>query len=68
MRAIVEKSVICPWCGETITLTLDPSAGEQTYVENCSACYQPIVVYLSWDDDGPVLKLRREGDEQFADG
>ena len=68
MDAIVETTAQCPWCFETIDLTLDATAGEQTYVEDCSVCCRPIVVHVAWSGDEPVLTLRREGDEQFADG
>jgi hypothetical protein len=36
--------VMCPHCGETITLFLDLSVDEQTYIEDCSVCCQPMSV------------------------
>ena len=36
--------VMCPYCGETITLVLDLSVEEQTYIEDCSVCCQPMAV------------------------
>lgn len=36
--------VSCPYCGETITLHLDLSVEEQTYIEDCSVCCQPMAV------------------------
>jgi hypothetical protein len=36
--------VMCPHCGETITLFLDLSVEEQTYIEDCSVCCQPMSV------------------------
>jgi hypothetical protein len=36
--------VMCPYCGESITLTLDLSVEEQTYIEDCSVCCQPMTV------------------------
>jgi hypothetical protein len=36
--------VMCPYCGETITLILDLSVDEQTYIEDCSVCCQPMAV------------------------
>jgi hypothetical protein len=36
--------VSCPHCGETITLFLDLSVDEQTYIEDCSVCCQPMTV------------------------
>ena len=34
----------CPYCGETILIRLDLSAGDQSYVEDCQVCCQPILV------------------------
>ena len=36
--------VMCPHCGETITLFLDLSVEEQTYIEDCSVCCQAMSV------------------------
>lgn len=36
-----EVAVQCPHCGETITLALDLSEGDQSYVEDCSVCCEP---------------------------
>lgn len=44
--------VQCPYCGETITLLMDTSAGAQRYIEDCQVCCRPIVVSLHVDEDG----------------
>lgn len=36
--------VSCPYCGEMITLLLDLSVEEQSYIEDCSVCCQPMNV------------------------
>jgi hypothetical protein len=36
--------VECPHCGETILLFLDLSIEEQSYIEDCSVCCQPMTV------------------------
>ena len=43
---IEQAEVTCPACWETIELTLDLSAGSQTYTEDCSVCCRPMTVYL----------------------
>lgn len=55
--------VRCPWCGETVTLVVDPGgAAVQRYVEDCPVCCRPWDVEVSWDDSGRVvLALSREG-------
>jgi len=36
--------VSCPHCGEPITLFLDLSVEEQSYIEDCAVCCQPMTV------------------------
>jgi hypothetical protein len=49
VRAMLETTteVTCPYCGEAITLFLDLSVEEQTYIEDCSVCCQPMSVSYS---------------------
>ena len=42
--------VTCPYCGETITLLLDLSVEEQSYIEDCSVCCQPMAVSYRAED------------------
>ncbi|HEX4971062.1 MAG TPA: CPXCG motif-containing cysteine-rich protein [Steroidobacteraceae bacterium] len=42
--------VACPYCGETITLLLDLSVEEQSYIEDCSVCCQPMNVSYRVED------------------
>lgn len=44
--------VTCPYCGETISLLLDVSAGDQNYIEDCQVCCRPIVVAVAIDEEG----------------
>ena len=37
----------CPHCWETITLTVDLSVPEQSYVEDCPVCCKPMLVSYS---------------------
>jgi hypothetical protein len=51
--ADLEAVVDCPYCGESIELTLDPGSGpEQDYVEDCEICCQPWQVTVRYDDEG----------------
>ncbi|TFG86763.1 MAG: CPXCG motif-containing cysteine-rich protein [Chromatiales bacterium] len=47
---MLEQSVICPYCWESITLLLDLSAGDQSYVEDCFVCCAPILVNYTVED------------------
>ncbi len=49
---IVERAVGCPFCGESQTITLDLSAGGQSYVEDCQVCCQPMQISFEVDDGG----------------
>ncbi len=49
-----EKRISCPYCGETITIVVDESVPEQTYIEDCEVCCRPIVMHAAVDFDGDV--------------
>lgn len=49
-----EKRIGCPYCGETITIIVDDSVPEQTYIEDCEVCCRPIVMHATADVDGDV--------------
>ena len=40
----MEHFFTCPYCWQTISIVLDVSVPEQTYVEDCEVCCQPIEV------------------------
>ena len=40
----ISTEVMCPHCGETITLFVDLSVESQTYIEDCSVCCQPMEI------------------------
>lgn len=45
--------VVCPYCGETSDVSLDPGGGEvQDYVEDCPVCCQPWRVTVHYHGDG----------------
>ena len=48
-----EAEVSCPYCGEMVTIGLDPDGGTtQTYVEDCQVCCQPWRVHVQYDHRG----------------
>lgn len=39
---IIEHRFTCPYCWQSITMLLDLSVPDQTYVEDCEVCCNPI--------------------------
>jgi len=63
MHELHEVDVDCPYCGESIGLLVDTSAGPQEYVEDCAVCCRPMTVRLTVDRDGePGVSVLREDD------
>ncbi len=56
-----ETEVTCPYCGETVTMVLDPASGsEQDYVEDCEVCCRPWQVTVRYDETGAAeVQLER---------
>jgi len=51
--ADTEATVVCPYCSESVEITLDPGSGTaQEYVEDCEVCCQPWRVEVTYDTDG----------------
>ena len=59
-----ETKVTCPACWEIIPLTIDLSAGSQTYSEDCSVCCRPMTVrvWVSDDLDEHTVDVEAESD------
>ncbi len=52
MNELIEHDIRCPYCDESITVLVDGSVSEQSYVEDCHVCCRPIVLVASVDPDG----------------
>ena len=52
MPELTEKSISCPYCGETISVLVDDSLPEQQYIEDCQVCCRPIVIDVAVGPDG----------------
>lgn len=63
MPELSEQSISCPYCGETITVLIDDSVPEQSYVEDCQVCCRPIGLEVSVDRDGDVIVSARSENE-----
>jgi hypothetical protein len=62
LNLIESHDATCPHCWETITLTLDLSVPEQSYIEDCPVCCKPMIVAYS-SRAGELEDLRVEATE-----
>lgn len=62
MEPLSFQQIQCPYCGEPIDMPVDGSAGDQSYVEDCSVCCSPIEVRVSSYGDSWRLEVRRGDD------
>ncbi|MDE0753833.1 MAG: CPXCG motif-containing cysteine-rich protein [Woeseiaceae bacterium] len=51
---VVEQAAHCPFCGESISLLVDLSAGAQSYIEDCQVCCQPMQITTELDADEEI--------------
>ncbi len=53
----------CPYCGASLEITVDVSAGRQDYIEDCQVCCRPMQLRIRVGADGtPGVDVRREDD------
>jgi hypothetical protein len=59
-----QHSLYCPYCGESVTIDVEPSIGERDeYVEDCPVCCRPWTVWVVRDPDGTASVRLRRADE-----
>ena len=46
---MLEHFYTCPYCWEEISALLDPSISNQTYIEDCEVCCNPIELHVSFE-------------------
>ena len=49
--SVIEHRVRCPFCSEAMSILLDISAGDQSYIEDCQICCQPMQISFQSDYD-----------------
>lgn len=60
----MEASVQCPYCGETVEISLDPGGGSvQDYIEDCEVCCHPWRVMVTYNRDGSADVELEKADE-----
>ncbi len=48
---MLEHEFQCPYCWESITMLLDTSVAQQTYVEDCEICCNPIEIQVTFENN-----------------
>ena len=56
MDLIAQTEIGCPHCGQTFSLEVDTSEGEQILVEDCSICCRPMTLTIR-SEPGTVLDV-----------
>jgi len=46
---LLDRKIICPYCGEDIDVLIDDSVSDLDYYEDCSVCCRPIRIQLNAD-------------------
>ena len=55
------SEINCPYCGESISISVDDSVKSQRYIEDCEVCCRPIQLEIFLDEDGtPVIEAQQE--------
>jgi hypothetical protein len=63
-RVIQFETITCPYCWESIEISLDLSVDTQQQVEDCSVCCRPIVIrYSAADGELSSLDIVAENSE-----
>ena len=63
MNTLLLRPIDCPYCGEIIDIQVDPSAGDQNYIEDCPVCCRPIEFRLEASLDGAITSLTARRDD-----
>lgn len=61
---ITEQKIECPHCGHHLFLTLDSSAGNQDYYDECPACCCDIHINMSVNEYRQKIELAIDSDDE----
>ena len=62
MSLLDEYEIVCPNCGERITIVLDISVDEQEYIEDCFVCCSPIIITINHENEFDKVTYTNETD------
>jgi hypothetical protein len=52
MNDVEEVALTCPACNAPISVLIDSSAGDQSYIEDCEVCCRPLTISFIVTPDG----------------
>lgn len=57
-------AIECPYCGQAFDCSVDCSAGDQAWIEDCPVCCRPIEISSQIDYQGRLtgVQIKREDD------
>jgi len=64
LQAIESALIFCPYCGESLEITIDISGGQQSYIEDCNVCCRPITIDVNVNEQGELssINLKHENE------
>jgi transcription elongation factor Elf1 len=65
MSELTEQAIVCPYCGETISVLLDIADVDQQYIEDCQICCKPITFKVYENLDSELVANVYHEDETF---
>ena len=65
LNQLTEKSIRCPYCGETIEVLIDSADLDQQYIEDCQVCCKPILFLITESVNGELVVNAYSEDEAF---
>lgn len=57
-----EITVACPYCGAPFIVEPEPAADVVEYIEDCHVCCRPIVVCVSYAEQGSDVTVSRDSE------
>lgn len=52
-------SVLCPYCGETVEVDVEPLEEAQSFIEDCGVCCRPIQIEARKGKEGMEVLVSR---------
>ena len=54
----------CPYCWQQVSVLVDPSVSEQSYIEDCEVCCRPTQFHIQVEESGEEVFIQADSIEQ----